>query len=165
MSIRRSLVFVAGVSPSPRSRDNGAEHKAAAVPQMTLSRHSGYITAPPQHTYTHEHRHYENTTVDNITVPASLVRILHPLSAYASVMHPTSFAAERSPDNRSAAMSLYYLGEGLAQFVLLLLWQVGGDDLEVVGPELVDHSVGGGRPAGQSGTARRSPASLAHEPA
>ena len=27
---------------------------------------------------------------------------------------------------------LLLLGEGLAQFVLLLLWEVGGDDLEVV---------------------------------
>jgi hypothetical protein len=27
---------------------------------------------------------------------------------------------------------LPFLGEGLAQFVLLLLWEVGGDDLEVV---------------------------------
>ena len=52
----------------------------------------------------------KNTTVDNITVPASLVRILHPLSAYAaSVMLPTLIAAERlSVSDRSAAMSLLY---------------------------------------------------------
>jgi hypothetical protein len=51
----------------------------------------------------------KNTTVDNITVLASLERILHPLvSAYAaSVMSLTLIAAERSlTDNRSAAMSL-----------------------------------------------------------
>jgi hypothetical protein len=47
--------------------------------------------------------------MDNITVLASLARILHPIvSAYAaSAMSPTLFAAERSlTDNRSAAMSL-----------------------------------------------------------
>jgi hypothetical protein len=52
-----------------------------------------------------------NTTMDNITVLASLARILHPIvSAYAaSAMSPTLFAAERSlTDNRSAAMSLLY---------------------------------------------------------
>ena len=51
----------------------------------------------------------KNTTVDNITVPASLERILHPIvSAYAaSVMLPTHIAAERlSVSDRSAAMSL-----------------------------------------------------------
>ena len=51
----------------------------------------------------------KNTTVDNITVLASLERILHPIvSAYvAYVMTPTLFAAERSlTDNRSKAMSL-----------------------------------------------------------
>ncbi len=39
-----------------------------------------------------------NTTMDNITVLASLARILHPfVSAYAaSAMRPTLFAAERS---------------------------------------------------------------------
>ena len=53
----------------------------------------------------------KNTTMDNITVLASLVRILHPIiSAYAaSAMSPTLVAAERSlTDNRSAAMSLLY---------------------------------------------------------
>jgi hypothetical protein len=51
----------------------------------------------------------KNTTVDNITVPASLARILHPISAYVSVMRQTLFAAEQSlTDNRSAAMSLVY---------------------------------------------------------
>jgi high-affinity nickel permease len=35
------------------------------------------------------------TIADKITVPAILASILHPLSAYASVIHPTLFAAER----------------------------------------------------------------------
>jgi len=51
----------------------------------------------------------KNTTVDNITVPASPARILHPMVSAnaASVMSPTLFAAERSHTvNRSAAMSL-----------------------------------------------------------
>jgi hypothetical protein len=51
----------------------------------------------------------KNTNVDNITVLASLERILHPIvSAYtASAMLPTLIAAERSlTDNRSAAMLL-----------------------------------------------------------
>jgi hypothetical protein len=47
------------------------------------------------------------------------------------------------------------LGEGLAQLVLLLLWEVGGDDLEVVGLELVYHPVGGGGPAGRRSRADR----------
>ena len=41
------------------------------------------------------------------------------------------------------------LGEGLAQLVLLLLWQVGRDDLEVVLPELAYYLVGCRRPAGE----------------
>src|SRR5918995_1983538 len=52
--------------------------------------------------------------------------------------------------------TLLLLGEGLAQFVLLLLGQVGRDDLEVVLPELVDHPVGGGGPAGQGKQGRGS---------
>jgi hypothetical protein len=51
----------------------------------------------------------KNTTADNITVPASLERIFHPLvSAYtASAMLPTLIAAEwLSVSDRSAAMSL-----------------------------------------------------------
>src|SRR5215212_11821229 len=51
---------------------------------------------------------------------------------------------------------LLLLGEGLAQFLLLLLWEVGGDDLEVVLPELVYHPVRCRRPAGQSKQRRRS---------
>ena len=39
----------------------------------------------------------KNTTVDNITVPAILARILHPIGCvYASVRRLTLFAAERS---------------------------------------------------------------------
>jgi hypothetical protein len=41
------------------------------------------------------------------------------------------------------------LGEGLAQFVLLLLWEVGRDDLEVILLELIDHPVWRGGPAGE----------------
>jgi hypothetical protein len=50
----------------------------------------------------------KNTTVDNITVLASLARILHPIVCLRRLCdEPTPFAAERSlTDNRSAAMSL-----------------------------------------------------------
>src|SRR5215217_4103429 len=41
------------------------------------------------------------------------------------------------------------LREGLAEFLLLLLGQVGRDDLEVVLLEFVDHLVDSGRPAGE----------------
>jgi len=84
--------------------------KAAAVPQIppiTMPR----ATSPLHHstpTLT-TIATTKNITVDNITVPASLARILHPIvSAYvASVMSPTLIAAERSlTDERSAAMSL-----------------------------------------------------------
>src|SRR5215210_9028216 len=80
VSIPKSLVFAAGAFPrSPHGPDNGAERKS---PHRTAD-HSyhdapGYITAPPQHAHTHEHRHHEPPTVDNITVPASPARILHP---------------------------------------------------------------------------------------
>jgi hypothetical protein len=89
--------------------------KAAAPPQITP------ITTPPATSPLHHHRPRlttndttKNTTVDNITMAAILVRILHPivcvrLCDYVSVMRPTLFAAERSlRDNRSAAMSLDY---------------------------------------------------------
>jgi hypothetical protein len=73
--------------------------KAAAAPQIppiTMPR----ATSPLHHstpTLTSTAT-TKNTTVDNITVPASLERILHPiLSAYAaSVMSPALFAAEQS---------------------------------------------------------------------
>src|SRR5215210_6510558 len=55
------------------------------------------------------------------------------------------------PD-RSRVRSPYYLllGEGLAQLLLLLLGQVGRDDLDVVLLKLVDDLVWCRRPAGQS---------------
>src|ERR671911_862071 len=53
--------------------------------------------------------------------------------------------SDRSKANRPVLL----LRESLAQSLLLLLGQVGGDDLEVVLPELVDHPLRRGRPAGQ----------------
>jgi hypothetical protein len=104
-------VFVAGASlRSPHGPDNGAERKSRRrTADPSYQDAHGYIAAPPQHAHTHQHRHYENTTVDNITVLASLARMLHPIvSAYAaSVMLPIHIAAERLPmSNCSAAMSL-----------------------------------------------------------
>jgi hypothetical protein len=82
--------------------------KAAAVPKMTPIKAPRAISplhhSTPKLTSTATTK---NTTVDNITVPASLVRIIHPSSAHASVMSPTLFGAERSlTDNRSAPMAL-----------------------------------------------------------
>src|ERR671920_794440 len=54
------------------------------------------------------------------------------------------------------ARSLLLLSEGLAQLVLLLFWQVGRDDLEVVLLQLVDHLVYSRRSAGQGKQRRRS---------
>src|SRR5215212_6693597 len=73
-----------------------------------------------------------------------------PSSAYAaSVMsrHPSPQSGH-SPITalRRCRSSSLLLGEGLAQLVLLLLWEVGRDDLEVIGPELVDHPLGRRRP-------------------
>ena len=109
MSIPRSHVFVAGAFPrSPHGPENSANIIAAPEPQITPIK-VPRATSPLHHktpklTSTDTTK---NTTVDNITVPASLARILHPSSAFASVMLPTLFAAERSlTDNRSAAMSL-----------------------------------------------------------
>jgi hypothetical protein len=134
--------------------------KAAAVPQITPIKAPRAISplhhSTPKLTSTATTK---NTTVDNITVPASLVRIIHPSSAYAPAMSPTHIAAERSLRKPLcgdvARLLLLLLGEGLAQLVLLLLWQVGGDDLEVVGLELVYHPVGGGGPAGRRSRADR----------
>src|SRR5215203_853523 len=44
---------------------------------------------------------------------------------------------------------LTFLREGLAEFLLLLLWQVRGDDLEVVLLEFADHLIGSRGPAGE----------------
>src|SRR5829696_5335616 len=54
--------------------------------------------------------------------------------------------SDRSKANRPVLL----LREGLAQSLLLLLGQVGGDDLEVVLPELVYHPLRRRSPAGQS---------------
>jgi hypothetical protein len=84
--------------------------KAAAVPQIPPIK-MPTATSPLHHstpTLTSTAT-TKNTTVDNITVLASLARMLHPIvSAYAaSVMLPTHIAAERLPmSDRSAAMSL-----------------------------------------------------------
>ena len=69
---------------------------AAAEPQITPIK-MPRVTSPLHHstpTLTSTDT-TKNTIVDNITVPAILVHIIHPLSAYASVMHPTRIAAER----------------------------------------------------------------------
>src|ERR687889_2516062 len=64
----------------------------------------------------------------------------------------TTSALERTTrSDRSRAISPpLFLREGLAQFLLLLLWQVGRDDLEVVLPELVYYPIRRRCPAGQS---------------
>jgi hypothetical protein len=85
--------------------------KAAAVPQIPP------ITMPTATSPLHHKTPTltstattKNTTVDNITVLASLARILHPIvSAYAAfVILPTLFAAERfSVSDRSATISRF----------------------------------------------------------
>jgi hypothetical protein len=60
---------------------------------------------------------------------------------------------------------LLLLRKGLAQLLLLLLGQVGRDDLEVVLLELVDYPLRRRRPAGERKTKQRYPASLSHAPA
>ena len=90
----RGHAFSATVSV-PRSshgHGNDAERKSrhhTADPSYRDAQ--DYVSAPPQHAHAHQHRHHENTTADNITVPASLERIFHPIvSAYAaSAMLPT----------------------------------------------------------------------------
>jgi hypothetical protein len=69
---------------------------------------------------------------------------------------PPPFAALQSGHSQITALQqlcssslLRLLGEGLAQFLLLLLWEVGGDDLEVILLQLVDHPLGGVGPASQ----------------
>jgi hypothetical protein len=100
-------VFVAGAFPrSPDGRDNSAERNSR-----------------------------RRTTVDNITVPAILVRILHPIGCVRLCVAPDALRC-RAVTHRyplcSDVAPVLLLGEGLAQFVLLLLWQVGRDDLEVI---------------------------------
>src|SRR5919112_4264073 len=62
---------------------------------------------------------------------------------------PGLSALERSVRSK-ANRPVLLLRESLAQSLLLLLGQVGGDDLEVVLPELVYHPLRRRRPAGQS---------------
>jgi hypothetical protein len=70
--------------------------KAAAEPQITPIKAPRAISPlhhkTPKLTSTATTK---NTTVDNITVPASLVRIIHPSSAYVLAISPTHIAAER----------------------------------------------------------------------
>src|ERR687898_262572 len=112
MSSPRSLGFVAGAFPrSPHGRDNSADRKSRRrTTNYSYRGASDHITGPPQHTQTHEHRHYEehyrgqhHGACDPCAHPSP------PLAAYASEMSQTLFAAERlSVSDRSAAISLYY---------------------------------------------------------
>src|ERR687897_1673078 len=112
MSSPRSLVFVAGAFPrSSHGRDNSADRKSRRrTTNYSYRGASDHITGPPQHTQTHEHRHYEehyrgqhHGACDPCAHPSP------PLAAYASEMSQTLFAAERlSVSDRSAAISLYY---------------------------------------------------------
>src|SRR5829696_7049409 len=68
-----------------------------------------------------------------------------PLCAALQSGHSPITALQRC---RSSSL-LLLLGEGLAQLVLLLLWQVGGDDLKVIGLQLVYDPIGGGGPTGE----------------
>jgi hypothetical protein len=81
MSIPRSHVFVAGAFPrSPHGRENSAKHNSR--PRTTDHSYQGaqgYITAPPKTPKLTSTDTTKNTTVDNITVPASLARILQPI--------------------------------------------------------------------------------------
>src|SRR5215207_4723399 len=97
-----------------------------------------------------------NTPMDKSTVAANLERILNSLAAYASVVCPTLSDAERLSERPLCVdiAPLLLLGEGLAQLVLLLIRQVGRDDLEVVLPQFVDHPVGRRRPTGQGKQSR-----------
>src|SRR5215212_12205771 len=127
--------------------------KAAAEPQITPIK-VPRATSPVHHstpTLTSTDT-TKNTTVDNIMVPASLVRILHPIVCVCLCDAPNPLRGRAITQiialPRCSSSSLL-LGEGLAQLVLLLLRQIRRDDLEVVLPELVDHPVGRGSPAGE----------------
>src|SRR3712207_6195050 len=69
---------------------------------------------------------------------------------------PIRLGAVKSLTAPRRSRTLLRLREGLAQLLLLLLRQVGRDDLEVVLLELVDDLVGGRRPAGKGEEGRRS---------
>src|SRR5215216_4714544 len=68
-----------------------------------------------------------------------------------ALFHPGAVNPLTAP-RRSRPLLL--LGEGLTQLLLLLLGQVGGDDLEVILLELVDDLVRRRRPAGQGKQSR-----------
>src|SRR5215216_462976 len=70
-----------------------------------------------------------------------------------ALFHPGAVNPLTAP-RRSRPLLL--LGEGLTQLLLLLLWQVGRDDLEVILLELVDDLVRRRRPAGQGKQSRGS---------
>src|SRR3712207_7626843 len=69
---------------------------------------------------------------------------------------PIRLGAVNSLTAPSCYLTLLHSRECLAQLLLLLLRQVGRDDLEVVLLELVDDLVGGRRPAGKGEEGRRS---------
>src|SRR5215203_4536800 len=136
--------------------------RTATAPQITLIRTPR--VASPLHHSTPRLTNSDttiNTPMDNSTVAANLEHILDSLAAYACL---SLWCAQPSPmqsgylSDRSASISLVLLllAEGLAQFLLLFLWQVGGDDLEVVLPELVDYSLRRRRPAGEREQSRGS---------
>ena len=111
---------------------------AAAAPQITP------IKTPRATSPVHHHRPRlttndttKNTTVDNITMAAILERILHPIVCVRLCDTPNSLrrrAVIWVTALRRCRSSSLLLGEGLAQLLLLLLGQVGRDDLEVVLP-------------------------------
>src|SRR5215216_3023350 len=111
VSIRRSLVFVAGAFPrSPHGPENSAERNSRRrTTDYSYQGASGYITAPPQNTYTHEHRHYEKSyrgqhhgAREPCAHPSP-----HRLRTSLRCARPSSLQSGHS-ENRSAAMSLYY---------------------------------------------------------
>ena len=109
-----------------------------------------------------------NTPMDKSTVAANLERILSSLAAYASVVCPNlSSHAERLTERPLCIdiARLLLLGEGLAQLLFLLLWEVGREDLEVVllSVRRSPYQVPSPRWSGQ--TAPMSLASLSLEPA
>src|SRR5215204_6484996 len=95
----------------------------------------------------------KNTTVDNIMVPANLARILHLIVCLRRLCDAPDTHRCRAVTHRyplcSDVAPVLLLGEGLAQLLLLLLGQVGRDDLEVVLPEFVDYLIYRRRPTGK----------------
>src|SRR5215204_4115675 len=129
MSIPRSLVVVAGAfSRAPHGPDNGAECES----RRRTADHSYHGAREP---CAHPSPHRLRTSL-------WWARPSPPQSGHSQI---TALRRCRS----SSLLLLLFLGEGLAQLLLLLLWQVGRDDLEVVLPEFVDDPVRCRRPAGQ----------------